>query len=66
MASQDVIKQLIHEFETLLATSPLDLPKAREMASIWMGRDSPIVEDTALDQKLFSLELPTPNTRLSF
>ena len=56
MAAQDVIKQLIHEFETLLATFPLDLPRAREMASRWMGPDSPIVEDTALDQKLFSLE----------
>ena len=56
MAAQDVIKQLIHEFETLLATCPFDLPRAREMASRWCGPDSPIVQDTALDQKLFSLE----------
>ena len=41
MAAQDVIKQLIHEFETLLATFPLDLPRAREMASRWMGQTAP-------------------------
>ena len=56
MVEPEMIKQLIHEFGTLLQTFPFDLPRAREMASRWLGPDSPIVQDTALDQKLFSLE----------
>ena len=57
MVPQDAIKQLIHEVGTLRTTCPFDLPRAHEIGSRWSGADdSPIVEDTALDQQLFNLE----------
>ena len=57
MVPQDAIKQLIHEVETVWKTYPFDLSRAWEIGSRWSGADdSPIVEDTALDRKLFNLE----------
>ena len=56
MLTHDAIIKLIDELETLLRTTFIDLPAARDLGLWWSGaEDSPIVEDTALDRELFWL-----------